>query len=212
MLFLVRNSLFGCLLFFCSSVFAQATLVELQPKFESVKYRASIDVLNKHLSGILIFKTQEDSSIRSVFINEMGVTFFDITFYQDRYIYSSIMESMDKKAVKISLAKDLGMILMRGIYIVESRKFKEKGNKDKQVLGCKSNTFIFKLKRKGTVMYCANQHSTEFPLIYNYGKKEKSVITISQNYSAESIMPDSIFVEHHKVHFTISLKQFHATE
>jgi hypothetical protein len=212
MRFLVQNSLFGCLLFFCSSVFAQTTFVALQPRFESVKYRASIDVLNKHLSGILIFKTQEDSSIRSVFINEMGVTFFDITFYQGSYKYNFIMESMDKKAVKISLAKDLGMILMRGVYTVESRKFKEKGINDKQVLGCKSNTFTFKLKRKGTVMYCANQHSTEFPLIYNFGKKENPVITIKQSYSAESSMPDSIFVNHHKVNFTISLKQFHATE
>lgn len=195
-----------------NEVFAQATIKDIQPKFESVKYRASIDVLNKHLSGILIFKTQEDSSVRAVFINEMGVTFFDITFFEDRYEYNSIMESMDKKAVKISLAKDLGMMLVRGIFAIESQKSLKNRNNNNQAVGCKSNTFTFKLKRKGIVTYCANQHSTEFPLIYNYGKKEKSVITITQNYSAESSMPDSIFVEHHKVHFTISLKQFHATE
>ncbi len=212
MRFLVPNSFLLILVLFSNVVFAQATLKDIQPRFESVKYRASIDVLNKHLSGILIFKTQEDSSVRSVFINEMGVTFFDITFYQDRYQYNFIMESMDKKAVKISLAKDLGMILLRGVYIVEGRKFNVKRDTDKQVVGCRSNTVTFKLKRKGTVMYCANQESTELPLIYNFGKSEKPVITITQNYSAESSMPDSIFVNHHKVHFIISLKQLHATE
>lgn len=209
MRFLVRNSFFSILLFLSNVVFSQTTIKDIQPKFESVKYRASIDVLNKHLSGILIFKTQEDSSIRAVFINEMGVTFFDITFYDDRYEYNSIMESMDKKAVKISLAKDLGMILVRGVYKVESIKSKVESRKSKVESG---ELVTIKLKRKGIVTYHLNQNSIEFPLIYNYGKKEKPVITITQNYSAESSMPDSIFVEHHKVHFTISLKQFHATE
>lgn len=209
MRFLVRNSFFLIVLFVSNVVFAQATIKDVQPKFESIKYRASIDVLNKHLSGILIFKTQEDSSVRAVFINEMGVTFFDITFFEDRYEYNSIMESMDKKAVKISLAKDLGMILVRSIY-KKIPKIEMPNSKSEICFNEKNITL--KLKRKGTVMYCANQQFTEFPLIYNYGKKEKPVITITQNYSAESSMPDSIFVEHHKVHFTISLKQFHATE
>lgn len=176
------------------------------PAFESIKYQASIDVIGKHLSGILVFKQQEDKSIRTVFVNEMGVTFFDITFFDDSYIFNSIMESMDKKAVKISLAKDLGMILMRGIYK------NEKNIGSQYIPGSLSEKeIVLKLKRKGTVHYHVKETGSAFPLIENYGKKKK-VITVTQTYTTENSMPDSIFVQHHTVNFTISLKQLHATE
>ncbi len=174
--------------------------------FESVKYQASIDVIGKHLSGILVFKQQEDNSIRTVFVNEMGVTFFDITFYDDSYHFNAIMESMDKKAVKISLAKDLGMILMRGIFKNE----KNIGSRYIPGPSCLEKEIVLRLKRKGTVRYHAKTACNEFPLIENYGRKK--VITVTQTYSAENSMPDSIFVQHHTVNFTISLKQLHVTE
>lgn len=202
---LVLSSL---LLLFCSqSLFAQHYMesnVNLRPlpKFESMKYKASIDVIGKHLSGILIFKTQEDSSVRAVFVNEMGVTFFDITFLKDSYLFNSIMNSLDKKPAKLSLAKDLGMILMRGIFKSESIK-KE---------NCQIQFLRLNLKRKGYVSYFPNENWTTFPTIINFGKREKKIITITQNYTQENSLPDSIFVQHHTVNFTISLKKIDVTE
>ncbi len=181
---------------------------ELRPKFESVKYQASIDVIGKHLSGILVFKMQVDSSIRVAFVNEMGMTFFDMSFYDNSYTFHSITDNLDKKAVKISLAKDLGMVLLRGI-------FKENMNRinqtNPQLPTEPVEKYSISLKRKGRVMYHRTRNETEIPLIENFGKKKK-IITITQNYSDKNSMPERIFVEHHTVNFTILLKQLHVTE
>lgn len=207
MRYLVQSSL---LFIFCVSflftVNAQGDCTKISiPKFASVRYRASIDVLDKHLSGILIFKTMEDESIRAVFLNEMGVTFFDATFYKNSYIYNSVMKSLDKKAVKISLAKDLGMILRRGIF-EESNKPLKKAREDK-MQASKS----IRLKRKGYVNYFADQNCNVCTKIENWGSKKK-VVSITQKHIPELSMPDSIFVQHHTVQFTISLKHFYAAE
>ena len=175
------------------------------PEFGSIRYRAAIDVLDKHLSGILIFKTMEDKSIRTVFLNEMGVTFFDVTFYKNSYAYNSIMKSLDKKAVRISLAKDLGMILVRGIF-EESNKPIKKATNDKMLA---SKTL--QLKRMGYVNYFADKNCLGYYQIENWGKKKK-VVSVAQKHIPDLSMPDSIFVQHHTVHFTISLKHFNAPE
>lgn len=169
------------------------------PTLQDIRYRASIDVINKHLSGLLIFKMQEDSSVRTVFINEIGVTFFDISFTNTSYTIHSIMESMDKKSVKRTLAKDIGMILIRGIY--SSMK-----NSSKQ-----QDVIELKLKSKGRVQYHFATQCNQYPIIENFGKR-RNVITITQKYLEHESMPDSIFVQHHTVHFTIRLKQMHAAE
>ncbi len=203
--FLVRSSLWLIVLF-SQNVFARTLepdecLKNLRAGIESVKYRASIDVLNKHLSGILIFKRMEDSSIRSVFMNEVGATFFDITFNAYSYHYNKVMESLDKKAVKKTLAKDLGMILMRGIYKGFPTYFTETDH----------TLITLKLQSKGTVRYTTSPDCAPVELIENLGRR-KTVISVRQFYTTKVSMPDSIFVQHHTVHFTISLKQFNAEE
>ncbi len=201
----VRSSL---LLLFCWASSAIAKTLEpddclkgITPMFESVRYRASIDVLNKHLSGILIVKTMEDGNIRSVFMNEAGATFFDITFKPDSYQYNKVMESLDKKAVKKTLAKDIGMIVMRGIY---------KGSPSYST-DAAHRMVTFKLRSKGRVTYTTTQDCIPAERIENFGRRKK-VITIRQFYTSDNSMPDSILVQHHTVRFSISLKQFHAAE
>jgi hypothetical protein len=210
MRFLVLSSfILACSYSLCAQMVSTNTLPkEIRPQFESVKYQASIDVIGKHLSGILICKRQEDSSIRVAFVNEMGMTFFDMSFYDDSYTFHSITDNLDKKAVKISLAKDLGMILLRGIFKSNTN---QKNPPPAQPPTESPEKFSFPLKRKGIVVYHRKPNETEFPLIENFGKKKK-IITITQNYADENSMPERIFVEHHTVNFTILLKQLHVTE
>ncbi len=180
-------------------------------QFESIKFRAAVDVIGKHLSGILVFKQDTiNHSIRTVFVNEMGVTFFDLTFFDDRYVFNTVLESMNKKAVKISLAKDIGMILMRGIF----KKPDIVGSRFVATVDCKDR-FILSLKRKGTVHYPCRPGTAAIEQIENFGRRKK-VVTVSGFYDKNQIgrntLPDSIFVQHHTVNFTISLKQLHAAE
>ncbi|MBL7755650.1 MAG: hypothetical protein JNM44_14335 [Chitinophagaceae bacterium] len=174
---------------------------------EAARYRTTVDVLNKHLSGILIFKPLEDSSWRVVFINEMGVTFFDFSFYPDRYIVHSILESMDKKAVKRSLAKDLGMLLRLGIYTSASRQQPEWTTTAQQA----GKTAILKLQRKGKVAYQFDANCQRVTGIRNFGRK-KTVVEITPYYSSGNNKADSVWIEHRNVQFSIRLKKMYAEE
>lgn len=203
MRFLVRNSLvlFISLFFFSFINKSNDYFNKSKPIFEYVKYRTSIDVIGKHLSGILIIKQQEDSSHRVVFVNEMGVTFFDYTFFENKYQVNQIIESLDKKAVKKTLAKDLGMILQKGIF------------KPNPTFNINQSGGIqtYQLQKKGTVQYFYELDCKQINTIKNFGKR-KAVISTQQFYSSQNQSPDSIFVQHHTVNFTISLKQLYATE
>lgn len=169
------------------------------PIFESIQYRASVDILDKHLSGILLFKTQDDSSIRVVMINEMGTTFFDISFFSDHYSYHSTLSQLKKKAVKLTLAKDLGMILARGIYSNQTTKKIADGQLE------------LKLKRKGTVRYTTSQNCSQFVQIENFGKHKK-IVTTTCLFETNQTMPDKIEVNHHTVNFSIKLTRIYAVE
>ena len=161
-----------------------------------------IDVLGKHLSGILIIKNIDNKTNRCVFLNEMGITFFDLSLEENQYHYENIMSSLNKKGVKISLAKNLGMILMNGIY--KSIISEENTNTE--------TTLKLKLKRKGYVEYKIEKQLNQIPTIINKNQKGKKFISIYQFYNSTYTMPDSIFVDHHQVNFKISLKQIYATE
>ncbi len=169
---LLRNSLFLFLILLAENLIAQTTNKSVPiPSFNAVKYRASIDIMNKHLSGILIIKTQEDGSMRVVFINEMGTSFFDVSFTQSNYTFHSTMKSFDKKSVKRTLAKDLGMILMRGIF------------KSNQTQVISETHFEKKLIRKGTVRYYPSSDNLHIDSMANFGKRKK-VISIYQKFSS----------------------------
>lgn len=75
-------------------------------------YTTSVDVYNKHISGLLLMKNMPDSSMRVVFTNEAGVTFFDFGFLADgTFKVYSIISQLDKKPVIQTLRKDFELIL-----------------------------------------------------------------------------------------------------
>lgn len=193
MLLLGRQAIAG------SASFTSSCDTPSVPVYEHATYRTSIDVKNKHLSGILILKTMDDSTIRAVFMNESGVTFFAIEYTSTEYRFLSILSSLDKHAVKRTLAKDIGMIVMRGIY-----------DWSHPPAALKQGIEL-KLKRRGTVRYLSSGDCRQYSKIENYGRRKK-VVSITQTFRQDNPVPECIFVEHHTVHFTISLKQLHVTE
>ena len=75
----------------CSSVYknlqpATGDINDLQkfkPNFKNALYKAEIDVVGHHLSGLLLIKTLPDTTIRMVFSTETGYKFFDFAFSPD---------------------------------------------------------------------------------------------------------------------------------
>jgi hypothetical protein len=75
-------------------------------------YNASVDVVGKHLSGLLLIKNMPDSSKRVVFTNEAGVTFFDFGFAgQGDFKVYNVVSQLNRKAVIETLRKDFELIL-----------------------------------------------------------------------------------------------------
>src|SRR5882724_10396029 len=105
----------------CSSVYKNLQpaagdtnyIQKFKPNFKNALYKAEIDVVGHHLSGLLLIKTLPDSSIRIVFSNEIGFKFFDFEIKPDggfKVFY--VVKQMDKKPVIKTLKKDFELILL----------------------------------------------------------------------------------------------------
>jgi hypothetical protein len=117
----LRFSAIGLLLLSCASEYRN--LQSLQPdktcydkiaplQFTTSWYNAGVDVMGKHLSGLLLLKNMPDSSHRVVFTSEAGLTLFDFGFSAggDFKVYN-IINQLNKRAVIQILRKDFELVL-----------------------------------------------------------------------------------------------------
>ena len=88
-------------------------LQKFKPAFTVALYKTTVDVVGNHLSGLLLIKKMPDSSIRMVFSNEIGFTFFDFEFAADgKFKVYSIIKKMNKRSVIKTLQHDFELVLM----------------------------------------------------------------------------------------------------
>jgi hypothetical protein len=167
-------------------------LERFRPKIEQpVLYATQVDILQHHLSGLLYFKPMEDSSMRVVFMSEMGMKFFDFEFSKDgRFTKHYMLPKMDKKAVVKTLKKDFEMILMRQdpatatFYTMNGQRY-----------------IAFDLP-KGKIYYITDGDCQVLLRVEN-GSKRKPVVEAFMTHYRNGV-PDSLLVQHKKVKFTIS--------
>ncbi len=170
-------------------------LQKFKPEFGSALYSAKIDVIGKHLSGLVIIKKMPDSSIRIVFSNEMGFTFFDFEFQQDgNFIVHSIIKQMDKKAVKKTLRKDFELIMMNDLENKTSYSRKDS-----------SLVYIAFPQTKGTYYYITNMDCSELVKMQRASNSKAVVEAIMKNYV--NGIPDTIGISHKNFNFDIGLKR-----
>ena len=94
---------------------------KFKPNFNRAIYKASVDVVGKYISGLLVIKKMPDSSTRIVFTNEFGFTFFDFGFEADSGFRGyQIAPAMNKKPLIITLRKDFELIMFRNMDSVAS--------------------------------------------------------------------------------------------
>ena len=166
----------------------------LQPKFGTTLYRTQIDVVGKHLSGLLFFKKQPDESYRVVFTNEMGLNFFDFHFAENKFEVLHCIEQLNKKAVINQLHKDIGFLLMTDLNFAQGKVFAH----DQQ----KYYTFA---GPKETTTYITDEQTKVLSRIENTSpRKLKVVVSLTRPKAG---MPDSVFIDHKLFPFTIALKQ-----
>jgi len=175
------------------------TAYQYKPQFLKQVYRCTVNgrVLFKkfHLSGILLLKEMKSGTVRAIFQNEMGFTFFDFEWNnQDSFKVNSIIPQLDKPAVVKTLKKDFNLFLMKGLE-KETEKVLQ-SDRGKEVFYC------FNIG-DGFVYYVEDGNMLQ--RIENAGKKKK-VTTISlMGKHVSNDLADSVMFDHHKANFTISL-------
>lgn len=172
-----------------------AGIEKFKPNFTSILYAANIEVVGHHLSGMLLIKKMPDSSIRIVFSNEMGFTFFDFEFGANgNFKIYSIIKKLNKKAVIKTLRKDFELILMQS-FNFSAGSLKKSGGELYHVFPQKKGFNYYITDSLGTKLLCMERASKRAPV----------TIATMENYVAG--VPDTIGIRHTKFDFTIGLKR-----
>jgi hypothetical protein len=203
MRFLLLSSLaFAICIVGCSSAYKSlvpsagdvSCIRKFKPQFNSTLYNTQVNVVGKHLSGLLLFKSMPDSSMRIVFSSEMGVKFFDFEFGPDGlFKVYQIMKQLDKKSVIKTLRSDFELILMRNLAT------------DKVAVKTDSlYTWYGFPGVKETHYYITKQDCDSFVRIENAMKRKPKVQIVMLDY--HNGIPDTIGITHRNFNFDIGLK------
>jgi len=187
----------------CSSVYknlqpATGDINDLQkfkPDFKDVLYKAEIDVVGHHLSGLLLIKTLPDSTIRMVFSTETGYKFFDFAFSPDggfKVFY--VVKQMNKAAVIKTLKKDFELILLP-----------QKNYKSAYLRKDDSNLYYIFPKSKGSFCYITDLKGTEMKIM-EISSPHKPIVQAIMKDDFNGV-PDTIGISHKNFNFTIGLKK-----
>jgi hypothetical protein len=172
-----------------------ACVLQFKPRFERALYNTQVDVIGKHLSGILLMKVMPDSSTRLVFSNEIGFKFFDFEFAANGdFKVHYILKQMDKKAVIKTLRKDFELVLMQ--HLDTTNAF---------VLTGQNALYYGFPQKKGAFYYITDSSCDRLLRMEKSSSRRAFVQAVMENYSEG--MPDTIGINHTNFNFTIGLKK-----
>ena len=168
---------------------------KFKPLLGSALYKTNVDVVGKHLTGLVLIKSMPDSSERIVFSNEFGIKFFDFEFSRDsgfKVIY--IIEQMNKKAVIKTLRKDFELVLMHNTSTSDAYLLKN------------GKSIYYAFPQESGVNYYITDSTCGHLVGMERSSKSKPVVeAIMENY--KDGIPDTIGIEHKNFNFTIGLKR-----
>jgi hypothetical protein len=157
-------------------------------------YTATIDVVGKHLSGLLFIKNMPDHSNRIVFTNEAGVKFFDFEFDSlDHFQVKQVISQLDRKPVLTVLSQDFA--LMMAIPFKGELSSWEKH--EELYFGSQEGKSIFN--------YFVTPKDCSSVLRLESGSKRKKKVTIHRY--GQAFAPDSIRIQHNTFAMSIGLRK-----
>jgi hypothetical protein len=172
-----------------------SNLQKFKPAFESALYNTQVNVMKKHLSGLLLIKQMPDSSIRMVFSNEIGFKFFDFGFLPGGgFNVYAVIPQMNKKAVINTLRKDFELVMMRNLDTMNSY-VKKRGQ----------HLYYVVPQGKEFNYYITNADSDQLVRIEKASRRKAKVQVTMQNYVKG--LPDTIGITHKNFNFNIGLKR-----
>ncbi len=171
-------------------------VIAFKPVFTTALYNTQVNVVGKHLSGLLIIKTMPDSSTRIVFSSEAVFKFFDFGFLRDEFKVYYIYREMNKKPVIKTLRKDFQLILMNSL------------NPDK-AYALKNDSSVYHVFPDGKdhYYYITDKNCTQL-IRMERGSGKKPVMAAIAKDIVQGI-PDTIGITHTNFNFEIGLKRIH---
>lgn len=129
-LYLLLNSLVFCLFFASCSISKYKSktgsaseklsfdhiLPVINPGGTATKYKATIDVLNKHFSGLVIVKKTDSITTHVVFITELGIKMFDLEKKDTAFQMVYVFEPMNKPNLISVLKTNFKNMLLMDVY------------------------------------------------------------------------------------------------
>ena len=170
-------------------------LQKFKPDIERALYKTSVDVIGKHISGLLLIKTMPDSSTRISFSNQMGFSFFDFGFpARNGFKVYHIIPQMDKKGLIKTLRKDFELVLFRNMQ-----------EKNRFTLKDSFRVYYGYPQTKGVNYYITDTNCSKL-IKMERASKRKPVAEAVLFLNPESV-PDSISIHHLNFNFSITLKK-----
>jgi hypothetical protein len=177
-------------------VIDRSCIEKLRPRgIDTSWYDASIDVVGKHISGLLLIKNMPDSSTRIVFTNEAGVKFLDFEFAKDHtFTVHHIIRQMNKKPVIRLLQKDFSLMLGIPFQTASWQAWQNNGDVYYGVRQKKETHYFI------TGQDCASLHRIETGSL----RKRKVSLIMS---GSDVNKPDSMDLQHHTFAMHINLRK-----
>lgn len=80
------------------------------PAFEKALFKASMDIREHHLTGLIFVKKIPDTGYRIVFSNEFGMTYFDVAIGNNLFNLNYCFEPLNKKILWKILETDFRLL------------------------------------------------------------------------------------------------------
>lgn len=163
-------------------------LLVAAPAFKSELYNASVAVSDKHISGLMLFKSLPDSSQHVVFTSETGLTFFNFSWDKSgEFHVRHIIKRLDRNMVIALLRRDLELILVPESYRSRASVLPD----GRHAVTRKKETAFFTVSQD-----CKSLERTE---VRHKEKLKTRIVFFPENKN----IPDSITIEH--LNFTMQL-------
>jgi len=173
----------------------QSCIQKFKPSFKANWYSTTVDVVGKHISGLLLFKVMPDSSTRIVFTNEVGVSFFDFEFGNaGQFKVHQVIQQLDKKPVINLLRKDFELIMMRALTNGHLKSY------------MRNDELFYALPgKKETDYFITDKDCASLLRIEKASKRKKKTEVFMHRVQGQA--PDSVFLKHFTFNMQITLKK-----
>lgn len=169
---------------------SQFEIKDIWQSEKSRLFRTEIKIYNNEFSGMLAVKKTDTAKFRIIFINEVGMKFFDFEITETTDSVLFIFEPMNKKLFIKMLIEDYRSLL----FIPKEKRENLHKTKDRKIV----------LHNKKNKMYFLFSEETGYPYaIYKKGLIRKKFNLNFQNY--KNNFPQSIIIKHNNIKFTNSL-------